>query len=130
MWFIGVEVEQETSAPPLKKNSWIRPCETGLWPFRNPCVIWHATNASPGLSREQSGYIQYRYLHILININSCFVTPSNDQQNLANYHNTQRTLFSQCCTQASLLIYTLQFDMHCIRGVQRHHATPLHSTGT
>ena len=27
MWFIGVEVEQETSAPPhKKKNSWIRPC--------------------------------------------------------------------------------------------------------
>ena len=27
MWFIGVEVEQETSAPPLKKKSWIRLCE-------------------------------------------------------------------------------------------------------
>ena len=26
MWFIGVEVEQETSAPSLKKKSWIRPC--------------------------------------------------------------------------------------------------------
>ena len=25
MWFIGVEVEQETSAPPPKKKSWIRP---------------------------------------------------------------------------------------------------------
>ena len=25
MWFIGVEVEQETSAPLLKKT-WIRPC--------------------------------------------------------------------------------------------------------
>ena len=25
MWFIGVQVEQETSAPPPKKNSWIRP---------------------------------------------------------------------------------------------------------
>ena len=24
-WFIGVEVEQETSAPPSKKKSWIRP---------------------------------------------------------------------------------------------------------
>ena len=24
MWFIGVEVEQETSAPPPKKKSWIR----------------------------------------------------------------------------------------------------------
>ena len=26
MWFIGVEVEQETSAPPPKKKFWIRPC--------------------------------------------------------------------------------------------------------
>ena len=26
MWFIGVEVEQETSAPPPEKKSWIRPC--------------------------------------------------------------------------------------------------------
>ena len=25
MWFIGAEVEQETSAPTPKKNSWIRP---------------------------------------------------------------------------------------------------------
>ena len=25
MWFIGVEVEQEMSAPPPKKKSWIRP---------------------------------------------------------------------------------------------------------
>ena len=29
MWFIGVEVEQETSAPAPKKNSWIRPCAKG-----------------------------------------------------------------------------------------------------
>ena len=27
MWFTGVEVEQETSAPPPKKF-WIRPCLT------------------------------------------------------------------------------------------------------
>ena len=27
MWFVGVEVEQETSAPPPKKKSWIRPCD-------------------------------------------------------------------------------------------------------
>ena len=26
MWFIGVELEQETSAPPPKKKTWIRPC--------------------------------------------------------------------------------------------------------
>ena len=25
MWFIGVEVEQETSAPPPEKKTWIRP---------------------------------------------------------------------------------------------------------
>ena len=42
--------------------------------------IARRTNASPGLSREQSGSIQYGYLHILIGINSCSVTPSNDQQ--------------------------------------------------
>ena len=29
MWFIGVEVEQETSAPPPKKKSWIRSCNCG-----------------------------------------------------------------------------------------------------
>ena len=28
MWFIGVEVEQETNTPPPKKKSWIRPCNT------------------------------------------------------------------------------------------------------
>ena len=33
MWFIGVEVEQETSAPPPKKKSWIRPCTEIV--FRN-----------------------------------------------------------------------------------------------
>ena len=42
--------------------------------------IARRTNASPGLSQEQSGSIQYRYLHILIGINSCSVTPRNDQQ--------------------------------------------------
>ena len=28
MWFIGVGVEQETTAPPPKKKSWIRPCSS------------------------------------------------------------------------------------------------------
>ena len=42
--------------------------------------IVRRTNASPGLSREQSGSIQYRYLHILIGINWCSVIPSDDQQ--------------------------------------------------
>ena len=28
MWFIGVEVEEETSAPPPKEKSWVRPCLT------------------------------------------------------------------------------------------------------
>ena len=36
MWFIGVEVEQETSAPPPKKNSWIRPC--GLTDLAEQCL--------------------------------------------------------------------------------------------
>ena len=26
MWFIGVKVEEETSAPRPKKKTWIRPC--------------------------------------------------------------------------------------------------------
>ena len=30
MWFIGGEVEQETSASPLLKKSWIRPCVTTI----------------------------------------------------------------------------------------------------
>ena len=30
MWFIGVEVEQETSAPPPKKKSWIRPFSVNI----------------------------------------------------------------------------------------------------
>ena len=48
MWFIGVEVEQETSAPPPKKNSWIRPwlmTSTVIKPgsFLYSCYIcrWH-----------------------------------------------------------------------------------------
>ena len=32
MWFIGVEVEQDTSAPPPKKT-WIRPCRRRFYPF-------------------------------------------------------------------------------------------------
>ena len=36
MWFIGVEVEQETSAPPLKK-SWIRPWV--MLPGGSPAVV-------------------------------------------------------------------------------------------
>ena len=34
MWFIGVEVEQETSAPPPKKNPWSAPVKeapSGVW---------------------------------------------------------------------------------------------------
>ena len=34
MWFIGVEVEQETSAPPPKKKSWIRPWRAISFPFK------------------------------------------------------------------------------------------------
>ena len=39
MWFIGVEVEQETSAPPPKKKSWIRPWVIiGNTPFPTPSL--------------------------------------------------------------------------------------------
>ena len=33
MWFIAVEVEQETSSPPPKKTSWIRPWIVSLTVF-------------------------------------------------------------------------------------------------
>ena len=54
MWFIGVEVEQETSAPPRKKKSWIRPC--ALHAFGHVVYIFpyffaflpHNTNARSG----------------------------------------------------------------------------------
>ena len=48
--------------------------------LRNMANFARRRNASPGLSHEQSGSIQYRYLHILIGKNSCTVTPSNDQR--------------------------------------------------
>ena len=48
MWFIGVEVEQETSAPPPKKKSWIRPClpATGKCDW-NPSTCTHIHDACP-----------------------------------------------------------------------------------
>ena len=39
MWFIGVEVEQETSAPLLKK-SWIRPCVQVTKSLLSFSVLW------------------------------------------------------------------------------------------
>ena len=40
MWFIGVEVEQETSASPPKKKSWIRPCyQTKMNTVENDRVV-------------------------------------------------------------------------------------------
>ena len=41
MWFIGVEVEQETSAPPPKKKSWIRPCViSARWEDKSWCPLY------------------------------------------------------------------------------------------
>ena len=45
MWFIGVEVEQETSAPPPKKNPGSAPVMEGLVPKkrrRNSAKMSHA----------------------------------------------------------------------------------------
>ena len=45
MWFIGVEVEQETSAPPPKKNPGSTPVMEGLVPKkrrRNSAKMSHA----------------------------------------------------------------------------------------
>ena len=41
MWFIGVEVEQETSAPPPRKKYWIRPCVvwTLSWSTMTKCFL-------------------------------------------------------------------------------------------
>ena len=36
MWFIGVEVEQETSAPPPKKDPRSAPCGESL-----PCILFY-----------------------------------------------------------------------------------------
>ena len=44
MWFIGVEVEQETSAPPPKKKSWIRPWAK-ICPFNT--IIRKITKTTP-----------------------------------------------------------------------------------
>ena len=38
MWFIGVEVEQETSAPPPKKNSGSAPEKVSFSTFFSPRV--------------------------------------------------------------------------------------------
>ena len=41
MWFIGVEVEQETSAPRPKKNSWIRPWVGNCEQSKNAFYKYH-----------------------------------------------------------------------------------------
>ena len=46
MWFIGFEVEQETSTPPPKKKSWIRPCFSTLkrvFTFVSPLFVWYTS---------------------------------------------------------------------------------------
>ena len=40
MWFIGVEVEQETSAPLPKKKSWIRPWERHMLEVNSLCETY------------------------------------------------------------------------------------------
>ena len=44
MWFIGVEVEQETSAPPPKKNPGSAPVlclqTNGYWSFDEGIFMW------------------------------------------------------------------------------------------
>ena len=41
MWFIGVEVEQETIAPPPKKKSWIRPWKDSFLLGHTFCRPYH-----------------------------------------------------------------------------------------
>ena len=40
MWFIGVVVDQETSAPPPKKKSWIRPWSYETIGTKNATSYW------------------------------------------------------------------------------------------
>ena len=47
MWFIGVEVEQETSAPPPKKKILDPPLKCFLFPFQStfiPCNLFDVLN--------------------------------------------------------------------------------------
>ena len=55
MWFIGVEVEQETSAPPPKKNPGSAPATEG---FDNPCNSPHL----PFLLIKNSLYVVRRLI--------------------------------------------------------------------
>ena len=44
MWFIGVEVEQETSAPPPKKNpgsALVASSFPGNFPGKNDVIFWY-----------------------------------------------------------------------------------------
>ena len=72
MWFIGVEVEQETSAPPPKKKSWIRHCL--MWCFGNFFRLNLIANISmlffkaPRYWRRQKMNPNIRKIDILCNV--------------------------------------------------------------
>ena len=53
MWFIGVEVEQETSAPPPKKKSWIRPW--GVFKRRDQLAFFWLDRGHSGKKKIQLG---------------------------------------------------------------------------
>ena len=49
MWFIGVEVQQETNAPPPKKNPGSAPVDRLFSPFSIPTCLALVVNKSPAV---------------------------------------------------------------------------------
>ena len=51
MWFIGVEVEQEASAPPPRKNPGPAPALMSSSPImpKHTCLLFQKPHQSPGL---------------------------------------------------------------------------------
>ena len=60
MWLIGVEVEQETSAPPPKKNPGSAPVEPGNFPVWTP----KKQISSKGLGAGGGAVIYIEYFRI------------------------------------------------------------------
>ena len=75
MWFIGVEVEQETSAPPPKKNPGSAPVFV-VWSFS--CVIklcdfsfqakkgYEEMEKLSQAAREQAADAEDKYVHVVL----------------------------------------------------------------
>ena len=62
MWFIGVEVEQETSAPPPKKNPGSAPGEEPEKApiFSHVFVFWYVSSRKAGALRDEASRARTR----------------------------------------------------------------------